>query len=105
MALELTNANFRQEVLEANVPVLVDFWGPRCGPCSAIAPIIDELDRNAGGKYQIGKVNVTEEQDLGIQFKITGIPTLLIFKGGAVVRKFVGLQDGRTLLRALNEAA
>jgi thioredoxin 1 len=105
MALELTAANFREEVLQADVPVLVDFWGPRCGPCGMIAPIIDELTRSAQGRYRVGKVNVAEEQDLGAEFRITGIPTLLIFKGGKVVRKFAGVQDGRTLLRALTEVA
>ncbi|HYT92703.1 MAG TPA: thioredoxin domain-containing protein [Gemmataceae bacterium] len=105
MTQELTSDNFQQEVLQADVPVLVDFWGHGCPPCKAVAPVIDELARNAGGKYRVGKVNVHDHQDLGTEFRITAIPTLLIFKGGAVVRKFAGAQDGRTLLRALTEVA
>ena len=105
MTLELTNDNFQNEVLQADVPVLVDFWGHGCPPCRAVAPVVDELARNARGKYRVGKVNVHDQQDLGAQFKITAIPTLLVFKGGEVVRKFVGAQDGRTLVRALTEVA
>jgi thioredoxin 1 len=104
MTTELTSRNFSQEVLQADVPVLVDFWGTGCAPCKQIAPLIDELAAEAGGKYRVGKLNIFE-QELTSEYGITAIPTLLIFKGGKVVRKFVGLQAKETLRRALHEAA
>jgi thioredoxin 1 len=100
---ELTTQNFAQQVLQSNVPVLVDFWGPWCAPCNRIAPMIDRLGEEVRGKYRIGKINIAEQQDLTRDYGITAIPTLLIFKGGQVVRKFVGAQERSTLLRALAE--
>jgi thioredoxin 1 len=105
MTIELTNENFEREVLQADVPVLVDFWGARCTPCLKIAPLIDELAVGAGGRYRVGKVNVGEQTDLAVRYKVSGIPTLLIFKGGRVVQKFAGVQGRETLTRALSEAA
>jgi thioredoxin 1 len=102
--LELTSANFRREVLEADVPVLVDFWGSWCPPCRKIAPLIDELADSAGGQYRVGKVNVGEQEQLTQDYWVSAIPALLIFKGGEVVRRFSGLQDRHTLARALQEA-
>ncbi|MCI0457628.1 MAG: thioredoxin [Gemmataceae bacterium] len=102
--IELTSANFQDEVLEAEVPVLVDFWGGWCRPCLKIAPLIDELAESAGGRYRVGKVNVGAEEQLTQDYQISGIPTLLIFKGGEVVRRFAGVQDRATLVRALQEA-
>jgi thioredoxin 1 len=104
MVQELTAENFQQEVINSAVPVLVDFWSPNCAPCRRIAPIIDELAAEAGGLFQVGKVNAWEEQDLAVRYRISAVPTLLVFKGGAVVSTLVGYQDKRKLLEALKPA-
>ena len=90
MALEITDANFEEVVLNSDKPVLVDFWAEWCGPCRAIAPIIDELGDDFQEKASIGKVNVDSESDISAEYGITSIPTLLFFKGGQVVDKHVG---------------
>jgi thioredoxin 1 len=104
MVQELTADNFRQEVIDSAVPVLVDFYAPRCIPCQSIAPVIDELAAESGGRFRVGKVNAFEEQDLGATYRISAVPTLLVFKGGAVVNRMVGYQDKRKLQEALKEA-
>jgi thioredoxin len=88
----ITDANFGQEVLRADKPVLVDCWAPWCGPCRAVGPIIDQLAAEAGGNYVVGKLNTDENQRTASQFKIDAIPTLLIFNHGALVDRLVGLQ-------------
>jgi thioredoxin 1 len=88
--------NWQSEVVESDVPVLVDFWAEWCGPCKAIAPILDELAGEVGGKIKIAKVDVDQNQQIAGQFSIRSIPTLLIFKGGVVEEQMVG---------ALNKAA
>ena len=90
MAKEFTTDNFKDQVLNSNVPVLVDFWAEWCGPCRAIAPIIDELGDDFQEKASIGKVNVDSESDISAEYGITSIPTLLFFKDGEVVDKHVG---------------
>jgi thioredoxin 1 len=104
MVQELTADNFQQEVIDATVPILVDFWSPTCAPCRRIAPIIDELAAEAGGRFGVGKVNAWEEQGLAVQYRISAVPTLLVFKGGVVVNSLVGYQDKRRLLQALKGA-
>jgi thioredoxin 1 len=104
MLKELTAENFQQEVVDSAVPVLVDFWSPGCGPCRRIAPVIDEIAAGAGGRFRIGKVNAWEQQDLAASYRISAVPTLLVFKGGAVVNTLVGFQDKRRLLEALEPA-
>jgi thioredoxin 1 len=104
MVLELTADNFQQEVINANVPVLVDFFSPNCGPCRLIAPVIDEIAAEAGGRYRVGKINSWEEQALATHYRVSAVPTLLVFRGGAVVNKLIGFQDKRKLLEALKVA-
>jgi thioredoxin 1 len=90
MALAFSDSNFQEEVINSEVPVLVDFWAEWCGPCRMIAPIIEELSNDYQGKAKIGKLNVDENPGIAGQFGIRGIPTILVFKGGQVVDKLVG---------------
>src|ERR1700722_9254656 len=86
---ELTTASFQQEVLDSDVPVLVDFWSPTCGPCRQIAPVVEQLAEEADGRFRVGKVNVFDQQDLGVRYRITAVHTL------------VGYQDKRKLLAVM----
>src|SRR5436309_90877 len=104
MVQELTAENFQKAVLESAVPVLVDFWSPGCAPCRRIAPVIEDIANQAGGQFRVGKVNAWEEQGLAARYRISAVPTLLVFKGGAVVNSMVGYQDKRRLLEALKPA-
>ena len=89
-ALHLTEKNFEQEVLKSNVPVLVDFWAEWCGPCRAIAPIVEELATELQGKMKVAKVDVDQAQELAVEYNVMSIPTLLIFKNGKPVEEIVG---------------
>lgn len=93
----LNQANFSEEVIQSNVPVLVDFWAEWCGPCKMIAPILDEIAQEYDGRLKIGKVNIDEEQTLAGQHGIRAIPTLLVFKNGQVADQIVGLRSKRDL--------
>jgi thioredoxin 1 len=99
-----TNDNFDAEVLRSDVPVLVDFWAEWCVPCNVLAPTIDELGAEFAGKAKVGKVDTEEGRDIAMRYDISAIPTVIIFKGGSVVGKFVGLSRKADLANALNEA-
>ena len=88
--LEFTDENFKQEVLESKVPVLVDFWAEWCGPCKQIAPIIEELSAQYDGQLKIGKLNVDQNGQTAMHYMIRSIPSLLFFKDGKVVEQIVG---------------
>ena len=88
--LEITEGNFQSEVLESDIPVVIDFWAPWCGPCRAIAPLVDQLASQYDGKVRVGKVNVDNNPNLASQYKITGIPAMLAFSGGDVGDRLVG---------------
>ena len=92
MELELTAENFNEEVLESELPVLVDFWATWCGPCRMMAPIVEELAAEYDGKVTVGKVNVDDEPELATAFDIDSIPTLMVFKNGEVAGTLVGLR-------------
>jgi thioredoxin 1 len=101
----LTDANFDQEVLKSATPVLVDFWAEWCGPCKAVAPILDELASEYEGKVKIGKVNIDQFQALATQYGIRAIPTLLLFKAGQVTDQIVGLKSKRDFKAKLDRVA
>lgn len=103
-ALEVNEANFDQEVLQATVPVLVDFWAPWCGPCRMIAPTVEQLATELAGQAKVCKLNVDENTKLAARYGVTGIPTLIIFKNGQIVDRFVGVQSKERLRDALLQA-
>ncbi|MBT3278901.1 MAG: thioredoxin [Phycisphaerales bacterium] len=101
--IEVTDDTFPAEVLEADGPVLVDFWAEWCMPCKMLMPVIEELASDFDGKIKFVKVNTDIGQRTAMQFGISSIPTLLVFQGGEVVKKFVGPQPKPTLTEALTE--
>lgn len=102
MAQEFTDQNFDQEVLKSDKPTLVDFWAPWCGPCQVMGPIVDELAKEIGDKAKVGKLNVDENPETSSKYGVMSIPTLKIFKGGQIVKEFVGVQNKDTLKDALS---
>lgn len=103
MAMKLTGSNFETEVYQSEIPVLVDFYADWCGPCKAMAPVVETLAEEYQGKAKIGKINTDENQDIAMEYGIMSIPTFLVFKGGKVVKKMIGMQDKRTLVAAIEE--
>jgi len=103
MALELTDQNFDQEVLQEDKAVLVDFWAPWCGPCKMMGPVIDELAKKMEGKAKVGKLNVEEFGAVAAKYNIMSIPALKIFKGGKIVSELVGAQSLDVLEKKLTK--
>ncbi len=104
MAMKLTSGNFETEVYQSEIPVLVDFYADWCGPCKAMAPVVETLADEYAGKAKVGKINTDENQDIAMEYGIMSIPTFLVFKGGKVVNKMIGMQDKRNLVAAIEEA-
>ncbi|MFZ2796240.1 MAG: thioredoxin [Prolixibacteraceae bacterium] len=97
----LTQNNFKQET--AGGLVLVDFWAPWCGPCKMVAPVLNEIAGEQQGKVRIGKVNVDNQQALANKFKVRNIPTLILFKNGKEVKRFVGVKPKNVLMEGISE--
>jgi len=101
--IELTDATFDKTVHDSDVPVLVDFWAPWCGPCKMIAPIVHEIAEDYAGKAKICKLNTDDARDSAMEFGISAIPTLILFKDGQVQKKWVGLTSKKILAEAIDE--
>ncbi|MBP3677327.1 MAG: thioredoxin [Agathobacter sp.] len=97
----LTKQNFETEVLNSEIPVLVDFWASWCGPCMMLSPVIAELAEELEGKVKVGKVNVDEQNELAMQYRVASIPTLLLFKDGELVKTSVGFMPKNDIIESL----
>lgn len=99
---EFTDANFEQEVLKSDQPVLVDFWAEWCMPCRMLAPTIEKIAKDYAGKVKVGKVDTDSNRDVSMKYGISAIPTVILFKNGEVAQKFVGLRQERDFREALD---
>ena len=105
MAINVTEATFEQEVLKSETPVIVDFWAEWCGPCHAVAPVLEKIVEERGDEIKLVKVNIDEEQGLSIKYGVMSIPTMILFKAGEPAAAAVGAQPKSALERSLGLAA
>lgn len=103
MAVEITDANFEEKVLQSDKPVMVDFWATWCGPCKMVGPIIEEVAEEYEGKAVVGKLDVDANQEFAAKFGVRNIPTVLVFKGGEMVARQVGAAQKSAYTKALDE--
>lgn len=102
--LVVTDNNFRQEILDSQIPVLVDFWASWCPPCKMVEPILEELSAELEGKVKVRKINVDQNRTLAFDFKVTGVPTFIVFDKGKELQRQVGARSRQQLLRMIVEA-
>lgn len=102
--IQITDAQFAEEVLNSDIPVVVDFWAPWCGPCKMIAPVLEDVAAEFAGKVKVVKLNVDENQETAPKYNVRGIPTLLVVKGGEVVATKVGAVSKSQLVEFVNSA-
>ena len=100
MEIILTSENFEEEVLKSDIPVLVDFWATWCGPCRMIAPEVEKIAEEYDGKIKVGKVNVDEEAELAIKYRVASIPTLILFREGEPAEKAIGYRTKDDIIAA-----
>ena len=101
--LNFTDADFKQEVLQSSIPVVVDFWAPWCGPCRIVSPIIDELAKEYEGKVKVGKMNVDENPQAAGQYGIMSIPSIIFFKNGKPLKTMIGAQGTENYKKGIEE--
>jgi thioredoxin len=101
---EVTDTNFQAEVLESEVPVLVDFWAPWCGPCRMVAPVVEEIAEERGEALKVVKLNIDDNQNTAVQFNVMSIPTLMLFRNGEVAKTVIGAYPKRKLVEELEPA-
>jgi thioredoxin 1 len=101
-ALEITSSNFQGEVVESDLPVLVDFWAEWCGPCRMVGPVVDEISQDFAGRIKVAKLDVDAEPGLASRFGVLSIPTIVLFKDGEVIEQSVGAKPKDRLVRELN---
>ena len=103
MALEISDKNFEQEVVKSDLPVVVDFWAPWCGPCRMVGPIIDKLSEEYKGRVKFCKLNVDDNRDMATKYQVMSIPLLLFFKGGEVVDQNLGAAPEKAIRSKVEE--
>ena len=104
MALEINDSNFKSEVINSEMPVLVDFWAPWCSPCRMVAPVLEELAKEYEGKVKVAKLNVDENRSTASEFGIRSIPTLILFKDGKVFEQTIGVQSKENLKQMVDKS-
>lgn len=102
--IEVTDANFQAEVLDADVPVIVDFWAAWCGPCRMVGPIVEEIAKDQEGKLKVAKLNVDENRETATKYGIMSIPTILLFEKGSIAKQVVGAMPKNALVQELGLA-
>ena len=100
--VELTDASFDEIVNSSDVPVLVDFWAPWCGPCKMLAPVLDDIAGEYGDKLKVCKVDTDEHRDAAVEYAISAIPTIILFKGGQIEKKWVGMTTKQDITEAID---